>query len=256
MPSTKPRATRLPQGILAQPDDTTCGPTCLHAVYQYWADTISLADVIAQTHVLPQGGTLAVHLACHALERGYDATIWTYNLHVFDPTWFQPPKPDLAERLQAQLEVKGGDQLCATTQGYLRFLPLGGRLRFQPPRETLINSPALWRTGGVRIKARFRRRSGATSRKRNAEASAACAPRRAGGCVASPSSRDCLQPTSTVRQGNSAPMTAMTICVASRPGISWSCPAMKRKGAEWNCRIPCNAIPWQKVSATRWTSRA
>ncbi len=43
----------------------------------------------------------------------------------------------------------------------------------QPLKETLTNSPALWRSGGVRIKARFRRRSGATSRKRNAEASAA-----------------------------------------------------------------------------------
>ena len=39
-------------------------------------------------------------------------------------------------------------------------------------REVLIYSSALWRSGCVRIKTRFRRRSGATSRKRNAEASA------------------------------------------------------------------------------------
>ena len=34
------------------------------------------------------GGTFAVFLACDALRKGYRATIYTYNLTVFDPTWF------------------------------------------------------------------------------------------------------------------------------------------------------------------------
>jgi ABC-type bacteriocin/lantibiotic exporter with double-glycine peptidase domain len=39
--------------ILPQPDDTTCGPTCLHAVYRYWGDEIPLAQVIG---ACPRGG--------------------------------------------------------------------------------------------------------------------------------------------------------------------------------------------------------
>ena len=37
---------RLPLETLPQPDETTCGPTCLHAVYRYWGETEPLAQVI------------------------------------------------------------------------------------------------------------------------------------------------------------------------------------------------------------------
>lgn len=45
--------------ILPQPDDTTCGPTCLQAVYNYYGDNVSVEEVIAGVRVLPEGGTLA-----------------------------------------------------------------------------------------------------------------------------------------------------------------------------------------------------
>jgi hypothetical protein len=72
--------------ILPQPDDATCGPTCLHAVYRFFEDPIPLDRVIAEVEPLKAGGTLAVNLARHALGRGYAATIYTYNPRVFDPT--------------------------------------------------------------------------------------------------------------------------------------------------------------------------
>ena len=75
--------------IHPQPTDSTCGPTCLHAVYRYWQDPISLDQTIADIGELSMGGTLAVQLACHALRRGYDATIHSYNLQLFDPSWFR-----------------------------------------------------------------------------------------------------------------------------------------------------------------------
>ena len=37
---------RRPFSILPQPDGTTCGPTCLHAVYQHYGDKLSLDRVI------------------------------------------------------------------------------------------------------------------------------------------------------------------------------------------------------------------
>ena len=79
----------LPLPIEPQPTETTCGATCLHATYRYWHDDDTLHDVIARMHSLEHGGTFAVYLACDALRKSYSATIYTYNLLVFDPTWFE-----------------------------------------------------------------------------------------------------------------------------------------------------------------------
>ena len=92
--------------ILTQPDDSTCGPTSLHAVYQYYQDKISLDEVIEEVSFLEEGGTLAVLLACHALKRGYKAKIYSYNLHVFDPTWFKASNEKIIKNLQEQLLYK------------------------------------------------------------------------------------------------------------------------------------------------------
>lgn len=81
--------------------------------------------------MLDAGGTLAVELACHALRRGYRATIATYNLVLFDPTWFGSPGADLAERLQRQARAKDEAKLLRATASYLLFLQLGGRVVFE-----------------------------------------------------------------------------------------------------------------------------
>src|SRR4051812_17288799 len=60
----------LPVTTLPQPDETTCGPTCLHAVYAYWGDEESLASVIKRARQLDHGGTYAVFLGCDALRKG------------------------------------------------------------------------------------------------------------------------------------------------------------------------------------------
>lgn len=127
----------LPLEILPQPDEVTCGPTCLHAVYRYWGDDDPLQAVIARTRRLDHGGTFAVFLACDALEKGYRATIYTYNLMVFDPTWFRKAV-DIAERLQRQREVKNDPRVEHSTDGYLKFLRLGGRLRHRELSPRLI----------------------------------------------------------------------------------------------------------------------
>jgi hypothetical protein len=124
-----PVSLRLNVDLLPQPTETTCGPTCLHAVYRYWGGDVSLDAVIGRTRALLHGGTFAVFLACDALAHGYEATIYTYNLTVFDPTWFLR-RMDIAERLQAQLALKDDPRLHHATEGYLDFLRLGGRLRF------------------------------------------------------------------------------------------------------------------------------
>ena len=129
----------LPVKILPQPDETTCGPTCLHAVYNYWGKSDPLEDIIARTRKLESGsGTFDVFLACDALRNGFKATIYTYNLTVFDPTWFAAGV-DIAERLRQQREVKTDRRLRYVTEGYLEFLNLGGRLRLTDLSHSLIH---------------------------------------------------------------------------------------------------------------------
>lgn len=117
--------------ILRQPDDETCGPTCLHAVYRYFGDEVPLDEVIAQVPRLRRGGTLAVNLANHALRRGYRALILTYNLSMFDPSWFEGRPTDLHERLLAQQRAKGDPRIDEATGAYLEFLELGGELSME-----------------------------------------------------------------------------------------------------------------------------
>lgn len=141
MPSTpqqNPEGVTLDLEIPPQPDDTSCGPTCLHAVYRYYGDTISLEEVAREVPMVEGGGTLAVMLGLHALRRGYRAVLYTYNLRVFDPTWFNPMVPDFDHRLQAQLAIRPGKKIKQVIRGYTSFRKLGGEIRMEDLRGHLI----------------------------------------------------------------------------------------------------------------------
>lgn len=133
-------STRISFSLPAQPTETTCGPTCLHAVYQYYGDDIALEQVIAETRALREGGTLDAFLAQHALRRGYRATIYMHNLAVFDPTWFELDAETLKAKLRGQLEHKQHKypKLAIATKGYIDFLDLGGRLRMADLTSKLL----------------------------------------------------------------------------------------------------------------------
>jgi len=130
----------LPVPIERQPDYTPCGPTSLHAVYRYFGDPIDLDTVIAETPKLPTGGTLLVHLALHALRRGYQADSWVCNVRHFDPTWFLEPT-DLIAKLKARMAAKGladdpryGPALEAAEE----FVRLGGKTHWSDLSPELI----------------------------------------------------------------------------------------------------------------------
>ncbi len=135
--STTPPRSRLEFEILPQPDDITCGPTALHAVYRYYGDQIDISRVVSEVPMLEDGGTLAVMLGCHALRNGYEATIFTYNLQMFDPSWFSDDVV-LADRLRSQAEFKQDPKLRTATAAYLEFLELGGRVRFEQMSARLL----------------------------------------------------------------------------------------------------------------------
>jgi len=137
-PAGRPRHRTLSLSISAQPDDTTCGPTCLQAVYAYYGDMVALPRLVSEVPVLHGGGTLAAGLAVHALRRGYHAEIYTANMQLFDPSWFRAPGVDLAENLRRQLLHKHDPKLKVATEVYLDYLALGGTVRFERITRQLV----------------------------------------------------------------------------------------------------------------------
>lgn len=123
--------------ILRQPNDVTCGPTCLHAIYRYYGDDISLQQVISEVGMLEGGGTFASLLGSHALRRGYAVTLYTYNLQVFDPTWFTA-EVDMRQKLLARLAFKSQRKQKVATSAYLDFIEKGGIVKLHDLTPALI----------------------------------------------------------------------------------------------------------------------
>jgi len=121
-----------------QPDDETCGAACLHGIYRHYGDDVPLPRVAAELHRLDRGGTLDVFLANHALRRGYKVTLLTYNLEIFDPTWFALPADEMRAKLAAQAAVKKWKRLQAATRGYDEFLRHGGTLELRDLDPSLL----------------------------------------------------------------------------------------------------------------------
>lgn len=124
--------------IDAQPDSTTCGPTCLHALYRHYGLELPLGQIIDEIQRLDHGGTLDVFLANHALARGFEARLYTYNLQVFDPTWFTGDGVSLADKLVAQSRLKRRERLKTATAGYLDYLAQGGQIHFEDLSRRLL----------------------------------------------------------------------------------------------------------------------
>ena len=112
--------------ILPQPDDVTCGPTSLHAIYHHYGYQISLHRLISEIEMLEGGGTLGAFLGLDALKRGFDATIHSVNLEILDPTWVNLSMEALADKLRQEYAAKHRAKLRVAIKAYLRFIELGG----------------------------------------------------------------------------------------------------------------------------------
>ena len=137
-PAARRREPALGFVVERQPDDVTCGPACLHGIYRHYGDHVPLADVVADIHTLDHGGTLDVFLANHALARGYDVTLFSYNFDIFDPTWFGRGNDELRELLAEQSKLKPWRRLQHATRGYDDFLRLGGKLELRDLEPALL----------------------------------------------------------------------------------------------------------------------
>lgn len=124
--------------IRAQPDDVSCGPTSLHAVYSFLGFGQSLSELIGEIRSLKEGGTLAAFLGIDALEKGFSARLYSYDLKVFDPSWRDLSSGGLADKLKAQLQLKKGKRFRTGSEAYLHFLELGGEIAFDDLTPELL----------------------------------------------------------------------------------------------------------------------
>lgn len=124
--------------IQAQPDLQSCGPTCLQAVYNWFGHQCDLHELIATLPTIEGGGTVAVLLANDALRRGFQADIYTYNLRVFDPSWFTTPGTNIAAKLSLQMQAKNEPRIRSICSAYIEFLAMGGRLKFVDLTRALL----------------------------------------------------------------------------------------------------------------------
>jgi hypothetical protein len=121
-----------------QPDDVTCGPTCLRKVYHYYGMELELAHVLGEIDRNEDGGTLAVFLGIAALRRGLRARIYSYDLRIFDPSWFELPREELAEKIHARIPYLQTSKTIRAARAYLTFLEKGGELAFDELTPALL----------------------------------------------------------------------------------------------------------------------
>lgn len=129
--------------IHSQPDDETCGATCLQSIYNYYGLDINIHQVIQNVERSLSGGTLAAFLGTHALKKGFESTIYVNNLNVFDPSWFihgEISRQKLITKLDEQMVYKLDPNIVQSSIAYQEFVRLGGNVRFRTLSVKLLQS--------------------------------------------------------------------------------------------------------------------
>ena len=121
-----------------QPDDVTCGPTCLRKVYHFYGVDVTPEQVLREIDRNEDGGTLAVFLGISALRRGFRARLYSYDLRVFDPTWFDLDAAALCEKVHARIPYLRNAKTLRAAKAYLSFLELGGGMAFDELTPALL----------------------------------------------------------------------------------------------------------------------
>lgn len=125
--------------MISQPDGVSCGPSCLSAIYDYYAKPMPWDKIVQEINGLETGGTLAVFLGCHALQRGFKTTLYSFNLHVIDPTWMLLPQNLLIDKLRKQYNDTQDAKIKLTTAAYIDYLELGGAILFNEMSLEIIS---------------------------------------------------------------------------------------------------------------------
>jgi hypothetical protein len=133
-------AHELPVQRFFQPDEVSCGPTCLRKVYDFYGTALADDEMASALERNEDGGTLAVFLGIAALKRGFNARIYSYDLRIFDPTWFDLPADALTDKIFARFPSLADAKRLRAAGAYIRFLEMGGHLGFDELSPRLLKS--------------------------------------------------------------------------------------------------------------------
>ena len=112
----------------------------MRKVYDFYGRSATLEEIIGALQRNDDGGTLAVYLGISALSQGYHARIYSYDLQIFDPTWFELGKLALAQRIQARVPYLRDPKRVRAASAYIEFLGGGGELAFTELTPALFRS--------------------------------------------------------------------------------------------------------------------
>ncbi len=121
-----------------QPDDVTCGPTCLRKIYHFFGYDLPMEEILGEIDRNEDGGTLAVHLAISALKRGFRARIFSYDLRIFDPVWAGLEAEELRARVEQRIPHLTSRKTVRCARAFIRFLEMGGEMAFDELTPALL----------------------------------------------------------------------------------------------------------------------
>ena len=127
-----------------QPDATSCGPTCLAQVLQYYGIEAGVEELVGRVSKNADGGTQAVHLAHLAMDLGLKVRLYPFGARVFDPSWWDLDTAEVVDRLDrrgAALTASGADpDDVDTLRAWRELLARGGQIAFKEPSVDLMIS--------------------------------------------------------------------------------------------------------------------
>ncbi len=126
-----------------QPTPTSCGPTCLHAIYRWFEQDVTIEELIASVPALDEGGALAIHMGIDALTRGYRTDFYSCNLRVLDPSWFLGTSASLIEKLRLSKKVRRKRKEKFELEAMERYVRDGGNLYMEELTRSLLRKHLL-----------------------------------------------------------------------------------------------------------------
>jgi hypothetical protein len=125
-----------------------CRSAALAQVLNYFGDPSSSKDISNYCTKSTKFRDWDYLLGLYAISRGFNATIHTRSISIFDPTWFKICRSDLLVKLSKKVENLS--DLSARAEGFkkfeleakrvIEFLNAGGDLNFSPFSINCMNS--------------------------------------------------------------------------------------------------------------------
>lgn len=128
--------------ITEQTTDYNCGPTVLSAVLNHFNIAVSPDEISNNLrYFTEEHGTFITCLGMYALEKNLDATIYTYDLDVFDLTWNNGTDELLYHLNKMLLKCNTEDEMKRLAiQYYIEFLKNGGHIEICPDFNFTFNN--------------------------------------------------------------------------------------------------------------------